>query len=38
MLAKNEAYNAELYLKADKPPVARELLLFYYQILLISYL
>ncbi len=25
MLAKNEAYNAELYLKADKPPVAREL-------------
>lgn len=25
MLSKNEAYNADLYLKADKPPVSREL-------------
>ncbi len=24
MLSKNEAYNAELYRKADKPPATRE--------------
>ena len=24
MLSKNEAYNAELYKKSDKPPVTRE--------------